>query len=148
METKGIDTVVKESCAQDAPVDELLRMQRQLAGYRYRFAEVVADLSKKAMQAEVDRKSVFAKAKLMAKAEAVGSKVMSESAASDVAEQRPEVIRARHDEIDAQGMYEAAKLKMHASGDVLMSLTMRISYAKEEAKNTRSISTHEPRVTV
>lgn len=137
-----LDLLVEGTFTEGLYPADLLVLQQRIAGYRYRLAEMVSTLSKRAMQSEVDRKSVFAKAKLTAKAESVGGKPLGEAAAADTAEQRPEVIRARHEEIMAQAEYEAAKMKMQASGDVLNSLQMRIANARDEAKNTRNISTH------
>lgn len=139
----NLDRLVTEATTDGTPVHDLLRLQMQLAGYRYRFGEVVAQLSKAAMQAEIDRKSLVALAKLRARAEHKGPRQLSNDAATEAAEQLPEVARAHTAEIEAQGMYEAAKLKMNASGDVLMSLQMRIAHARDEAKQTRSISSHE-----
>lgn len=137
-----IDMLVEGTMSEALAPSDLLLLQQRIAGYRYRLAEVVSALSKVAMQAEVDRKSIFAKAKLTAKAESIGSKALGEAAAADFAEQRPEVIRARGEEIMAQMEYEAAKMKMQASAEVLSSLMMRISHARDEARNTKQISTH------
>lgn len=91
------------------------------------------------MQAEVDRKSIFAKAKLQAKVDAAktGNTRLGEQAASDTAEQLPEVIRARGEEIEAQAHYEAMKMKMQASGEVLSSLSMRIANLRDAAKDAK-----------
>jgi len=140
--TQELDLLVEATFTEGLAPTELLVLQQRIAGHRYRLAEVVSGLSKKAMQAEVDRKSIFARNKLTAKAESVGTRALSETAAADKAEHHPEVIRARHDEIGAQAEYEAAKMKMNASGDVLNSLQMRIANARDEARNTKNISTH------
>lgn len=140
---QALDELIEGTFNESLPPTELLVLQQRIAGYRYRFAEEVSALSKAAMIAEVDRKSIFAKAKLSAKAEAVGTRALGEQAAADTAEQRPEVMRARTTEIWACAEYEAAKMKMQASGDVLNSLQMRIAFARQEARNTQNISTHQ-----
>lgn len=137
-----IDKLVSEACGNNLPPDELLRLQREIAGYRYHMSEVVADLSRKAMQSEVDRKTLFAKAKMAARADHLGQRALSNDAATEAAEQRPEVIRSRAEEIMAQAEYEALKMKLNTSGDVLMSLQMRIANARDEMKQTRMISVH------
>lgn len=137
-----LDMLIEGTLNEALPPSELLHLQQRIAGIRYRFAEVVSGLSRKAMQSEVDRKALFARSKLTARAEHVGQRALSNDAATETAEQRPEVIRARHEEIMAQAEYEAAKMKMQASGDVLNSLQMRLANARDEAKNTRNISTH------
>jgi hypothetical protein len=143
---REIDLLVDASMNEGLPIHEVLSLQQKLAGQRYRLAEEVSGLSKQAMQTEVDRKACFAKAKMRAKAQSNAGKPLSETAASDEAEQHPEVIRARAEEIMAQAEYEAAKLKYNASGDVVSALTMRISFLRDEAKNTRMVSSHDIQV--
>lgn len=136
---KELDSLVEASDNEALPPTELLALQQKLAAHRYRLAEQVSVLKRKADTAEVDRKSLFAKAKLTCKADTIGSKPLGEQAAADKAEQLPEVIRARADEIMMQAEFEAAKMKMQASGDVLSSLMMRISFARDERKQSAHI---------
>lgn len=131
-----LDSLVAETRSDSLSPLDLLRLQREIAAWRYTLAETVARLSRDAMQAEVDRKSLVAKAKLIARAQHTGPRLLSNDAATETAEQLPDVIRARGDEIDAQATYEAAKMKYNASGDVLASLQMRLANARDEAKNT------------
>lgn len=131
-----LDNLIGQTRSDTLSPLQLLGLQRDIAAYRYTLAEVVARLSREAMQAEVDRKSLVAKAKLIARAQHTGPRLLSNDAATETAEQLPDVIRARGAEIDAQATYEAAKMKYNASGDVLASLQMRIAQARDEAKNT------------
>lgn len=133
--TEHLDALILATDNEGLSGSDLLLLQQRIAAERYRFSEVVSQLSRKAMQAEVDRKSVFAKAKLTAKAQA--SAKMGEATAADEAEQRPEVIRARSEEIEAQAEYEAMKMKMNASGEVLSSLSMRIANMRDAAKDAK-----------
>jgi len=133
--SRALDALIASDSEGLAPVD-LLELQRKIAGERYHLAEIVARLKKDFLQKEVDRKSIYLRAKLTAKAEHLGERAMSETAAGDIAEGRPEVIRARSEEIIAEANYEAMKLKLNASGDVLTSLTMRLSNLRDERKQT------------
>lgn len=133
--TTNLDTLIN-SDSEGLVGKDLLELQRKIAGERYFLAGHVAKMKSAWSQKEVDRKAIFIQAKLTAKAEKVGEKAMSETAAADVAEQRPEVIRARHEEIVAEAGYEAAKLKFNAAGDVLSSLMMRLSMLRDELKQT------------
>lgn len=136
-----LDALVEASDNEGLPPVELLLIQQKLAAHRYRLAELTSQLSRKAMMAEVDRKSMFAKTKLTAKAEKIGEKAMTEAAATDHAEQSPTIIRMRAEEIMSQAEYESAKMKLQMSADCLTSLTMRISYLRSEMLSANSIRT-------
>lgn len=134
----ALDTLI-DSDSEGMPPLDLLELQRKIAGERYRLAEVVARLKKDFLQKEVDRKSIYLRSKLTAKAEHQGDRAMSETAAGDIAEGRPEVIRARSEEIIAEANFEAMKLKFNASGEVLTSLTMRLSHLRDERRQTAQV---------
>lgn len=137
MNFERLDALVEATDNEQLPQAELLVVQQKLAAERYRMAEVVAQLSKKAMLAETDRKALLAKSKLTVRAAHIGNRPLSNDAAVDAAEQQPEVIRARAQEIMSAADHEAAKLKYGASGDVLSSLSMRLAHLRDENKNTR-----------
>lgn len=135
--TDTLDALIQSDSEGMQPA-QMLELQRRIAAERYYLAPIVAHAKREWMQAEVDRKTLFAKAKLRAKADHQGPKAMSVDAANDAAEQMPDVIRAKANEIDKDAGFQVLRLKYDASGEVLQSLTMRISQAKEELKGSRT----------
>lgn len=131
-----LDTLIA-SDSKDMSVENLLELQRRVAGERYFLAGHVATLKGTFLRKEANRKSIFATSKLKVKADHVGSRALGDDAAKDSAEQRPEVIVARSEEISAEIEFEHARLRFSAADGVLSSLQMRLADARDERKQSR-----------
>lgn len=136
--TEELDSLIEATDNEALTGEDLLVLQMKIAAHRYRMAEQVATLSRRANEAEAERKRIFALAKGHAKALSIGTRAIGEQAAADIAEGTKAVIDARSAEILAQAEYEAIKNKMHAAGDVLSSLQMRIAHLRDERRESRT----------
>ena len=120
-----IDAAVNEAMDPTITPEVMAGLHARIAGYRYRMSTMVAELHKKYLNAEVQRKSLFAKAKLQKIAEG-----MTVGKATEEAEGM--IHGARIDEVMAQAEYEALRMKWNAAGDVLTNLQMRMAQARDE----------------
>jgi hypothetical protein len=132
MDFSELDALIASTDQRDIRPDLLLELQQRIAAQRYYLIDVVRKLSREAGIAEVDRKSAISRVKLTKRAEH-GTSIAQ---ATEQAEQDPEIIRLRSAEVFAAADYEAAKLKLHASGDVLVSLAQRISSSRDDRRES------------
>ena len=141
MSYEAIRALVNSDRENLSPAD-LLELQRRIAGERFHLATVVAQKRRAFAQAELDRKALILLKKSEAKidhAKTTG-KPMTETAATDAAEQHPEVGRARLAEINAEMEFDEARLILSTSEGVLSSLVMRISDLKSERFHSAKVT--------
>lgn len=132
-----IDKLVYEASNTRLNGDQLTEIYTELAGCAYRMASEVADLYRTHALAEDARKTYFAKEVLKLQ---VGEASLSNAKAEKMVEARDEYTALRNLEILADAEYQAWKMKLDASRNVMQSLQMRLAHLRDEAKRTQATS--------
>lgn len=130
-----IDKLVYEASNTRLNGDQLTEIYTELAGCAYRMASEVADLYRTHALAEDARKTYHAKEVL--KLQAVDEK-LSNAKGERLVEGRDEYAALRNLEIIADAEYQAWKMKLDASRNVMQSLQMRLAHLRDEAKRTQA----------
>jgi hypothetical protein len=122
----------------DNPHD-LLDLQREIIGVKYSLATEAGAARKRLAQAETDRKSLMAGAKISLKGtKTPDGKYTSMAEAEARVELDPQVIRARGEEQMADCEHEVIRLKMGAASEVITAISMRVSLLKAELRDTKT----------
>ena len=140
MAEKGnrIDRLVRDAQSTKLTGDQLTEIYVEMATCAYFMAGEVAALYKRHMLAEDERKTYHAKEVL--KLQAHDAK-LSGAKAERIVEERDEYGHLRTAEVIADAEYQAWKMKLDASRNVMQSLQMRLAHLRDEAKRTLTMQT-------
>jgi len=136
MAEKGnrIDRLVRDAQSTKLTGDQLTEIYVELATCAYFMATEVASLYRAHMLSEDARKTYHAKEVLRLQAHDVK---LSGAKAERLVEERDEYAALRNAEIIADAEYQAWKMKLDASRNVMQSLQMRLAHLRDEAKRTQ-----------
>jgi len=136
MAEKGnrIDRLVRDAQSTKLTGDQLTEIYVELATCAYFMATEVANLYRAHMLAEDARKTYHAKEVLRLHAH---DAKLSGAKAERLVEERDEFAALRNAEIIADAEYQAWKMKLDASRNVMQSLQMRLAHLRDEAKRTQ-----------
>ena len=138
MAEKGnrIDRLVRDAQSTKLTGDQLTEIYVEMATCSYFMATEVAALYKAHAIAEETRKTYHAHEILKLQAE---DAKLTGAKAERIVEGRMEYTELRNAEIIADAEYQAWKMKLDASRNVMQSLQMRLAHLRDEAKRTQSM---------
>lgn len=131
-----IDRLAREAANTRLNGDQLTNLYVEMASCAYFMATEVADLYRTHAIAEETRKTYHAHEILKLQAE---DAKLTGAKAERIVEGREEYTGLRSAEIIADAEYQAWKMKLDASRNVMQSLQMRLAHLRDEAKRTQSM---------
>lgn len=129
-----IDRLAREASNTRLNGDQLTNIYVEMASCAYFMATEVADLYRAHAVAEEARRNYHAHEILKLQAR---DEKLSGAKAERMVEDREEYIALRNAEIIADAEYQAWKMKLDSSRNVMQSLQMRLAHLRDEAKRSQ-----------
>lgn len=130
-----LDLLVVAADQDNISPEDLLVMQRQIAGFMYRLSEEKAQAIRDAALAERERKYMIVRTKL---SDMALDPKLSSIKAEERAESSPAIKELREKEIDAQMLADVIQSKYYAAKEMLNSIQYRITAFRDERRLTAS----------